>query len=230
MLSSSQQLRQHCVCSAPVNPDHLLVQCTDKLTCGRWLHSECIEEKAIQKVISAISSNTDTDSSPSKKQRSANAAPTKLSASPNKGKKRKLGVNEEESSPFAADIVAVPGKKGHRLEIRDLRKGHDGEDWEERIYCLCCSSLLGDEGEDQSQPEDGVAKDPAEHGEATGADEITVQGKASNGTEKGAVSIPEARDNVDASTKIEKADIKDGIVNGQAASMPICMSVGAYPL
>lgn len=60
--------------------------------------------------------------------------------------------------------------------MQDLRSGDKGEEWDERIYCLSCNSLLVDEGETQPERADGVKADGATHDETASADEITVQG------------------------------------------------------
>ncbi|KAL9093875.1 MAG: hypothetical protein Q9165_003798 [Trypethelium subeluteriae] len=204
------QLRQHCFCNKPSNPDNLLVQCTNKATCGRWLHSECLKEKAVEKAIDQIPSGPTTEPTPSKKQRLVDESPRNSGATPSKSKMRKSRGSKEDAF-FTAEVVATSGKKGHRLKIHDFREGHNGEEWEERIYCLCCSALLVDEGEEQPLLDSKVDPDIVPHGERSGTDEITVKGQGANGTVASTPPVPAMANQDENIVEAEK-------INGDSAS------------
>lgn len=115
--------------------------------------------------------------SPSTPKGSANATPTKSPGSASKGKKKISVFGKESGSPFSAEVVAATGKKGHRINIKDIRKGHEGEEWEDRIHCPCCNSLLLDEGEEQPPTPTTTEKETALPDGRASADEITVKVK-----------------------------------------------------
>ncbi|KAI9662225.1 MAG: hypothetical protein M1821_008391 [Bathelium mastoideum] len=215
------QLRQHCFCNLPSNPDNLLVQCTNKAPCGRWLHGDCLKEKAVQKAIADHESDQNSGLSPSGQQRLTSETPKKSTTTPNKGKKRTAGPSQQDGVPFAAEVITTAGKKGHRLKIRDLRSGHGEKEWEERIYCPCCSSLLVDEGEMQPETNNGLDGDNMTHDETASPDEITVQGGHAPHGVDGVRATPQSNKpskDVEDPMDVQYEEAKNTGANGQAAS------------
>ena len=111
---------------------------------------------------------------------------------------------EHSEQAFAAEVMATPGKRGHRLMMQDLRDGHKGEAWKERIYCLSCNSLLIDEGETQPEDAVGIKMEGATHDETASADEITVRG----GDVKPIAIAPETLSSKNPSLKDAEASVK----------------------
>ena len=128
--STSQTLRQHCICDKPSNPDKRLIQC-DNESCKKWLHEQCL--------INAILERLRKDEVPN---------PSSTKVSNGDSKKANGGKNG------AAFKVTIEGRDDPEMKDQVLmyvcEGTKDGAEkvWEENVLCLFCQEKLSwSEGE-----------------------------------------------------------------------------------
>ncbi|KAL8862764.1 MAG: hypothetical protein Q9178_000706 [Gyalolechia marmorata] len=120
----------HCVCSCPVNPNGILVRCTNS-QCDILLHGECVEHINVTKLRQQ------------QQQEQPKASTTSLQPPPR--------LNSEEAptrgqTTAATDFVVqiIVSKRAHaqgrkRLQCSDVRTGRM---WEQDIECLECGTRI----------------------------------------------------------------------------------------
>ena len=127
--STSQTLRQHCVCDKPSNPDKRLIQC-DNESCKKWLHEQCLIDAILERL------HKDEGTRPSTK------------VSNGDSKKANGGKNG------AAFKVTIEGRDDPEMKDQVLMYVCEGPKdgtqkvWEENVLCLFCQKKLSwSEGE-----------------------------------------------------------------------------------
>jgi len=128
------EVRHHCICKSPYNPDKLLVGCS-KTSCHLWMHDDCIIDAVLQKTYDNLPKDDEvtvhTNGTPSKN---------------GKGQKTKQKKDvKKDAKPYEGIFKATIDTDGTpRIVITDLRANadEDKKTWVEDISCLKCGSKV----------------------------------------------------------------------------------------
>ncbi|KAI9698395.1 MAG: hypothetical protein M1836_003975 [Candelina mexicana] len=125
-------LRPRCVCKQPMNPDKLLMACSNE-DCEMWLHEDCIIEDTLTKTFDRLVGKTttdDTDKKSAKRKSGAGAVGKPQKASYSGLFEARIDQGVEKDTPI-------------RVAITDLRKdGIEPGTWEEPVICLACHTEI----------------------------------------------------------------------------------------
>ncbi|KAF2096657.1 hypothetical protein NA57DRAFT_78257 [Rhizodiscina lignyota] len=132
------ELRKHCVCESPANPDNPIVQCT---SCKTWLHAECLEEEAVKRAYEKEGAEY-----PGEATTNGEMNGTKSITKKKRGRKSKSTGRSStgQVALFKAELVS-PSPDGDettwKIRVTDLRDG-DGEENMINIRCLICDAEI----------------------------------------------------------------------------------------
>jgi hypothetical protein len=105
------------------------------------MHRECIEERAVESTMAERAA----DAQPNAK-RQGKGTPKKAT-----NKAKKAQTRESPAPTISAELTQSSDQNRLRLRMRDARDNENIEQWETRVHCLRCHSLVKDDDETSAQ-------------------------------------------------------------------------------